>query len=99
MKRLLAAVFAVCVLPAMGAPLSPAAPPASTSGAAEPQAAARRAADVGDRTCLRETGTRIRYRDGRCSAAAGRSWSRDDLLSTGRTNVVDALRALDPSIR
>ncbi|WP_460832256.1 hypothetical protein [Lysobacter humi (ex Lee et al. 2017)] len=99
MKRLLAALFAVCAMPALAAPLAPASTPAPGSGAPDRQVDARDEAATTDRTCLRQTGTRIRYREGRCSAAIGRSWSRDDLLSTGRPDVVEALRALDPSIR
>lgn len=62
--------------------------------------------------CLRYTGSRIRAdrhaqrgaaaaSDRRigCIAAPGRSYSRDDLNSTGAMDVGDALRRLDPAIR
>lgn len=62
-------------------------------------------------TCLRHTGSRIvatrnaRQEAGKdagaepvCVNASGRSYSRDDLERTGRTNVADALRMLDPSV-
>lgn len=55
-----------------------------------------------DRFCVRETGTRIvarRDRERRCSGFAGRSYSREELQSTGRPDIADALRMLDPSIR
>lgn len=60
-----------------------------------------------DRFCLRETGSRIpvvrrldtqRSRD-RCLTSNGRVYTREDLDSTGRVDIADALRALDPSIR
>lgn len=66
---------------------------------------------VTDRTCLRETGSRIRTstatdtrgsetdadRRG-CLGANGRSYSRDDIRRTGEVDLGDALRRLDPSI-
>ena len=57
-----------------------------------------------ERHCLRETGTMIRPRraraDGRClSYQAGRVYTNDDLRNTGQTDVVQALRMLDPAIR
>ena len=62
--------------------------------------------DAFDRFCVRHTGTRIVPRPEReqsqrrrCSGFAGRSYSREDLESTGRHDMADALRALDPSIR
>ncbi len=61
------------------------------------------------RTCLRSTGSRIlaarnerAEKDGkgqRCIAAAGRVYTQRDLDSTGHTDIADALRTLDPSIR
>ncbi len=61
---------------------------------------------VADRFCVRETGSRIpaARRVGTkdnakgCLSSNGRSYSRDDLRNTGRTDLADALRALDPSI-
>ncbi len=71
--------------------------------------------DLRDRTCLRQTGSRVHMRtvaraadagtDTRaasrrdCLAVNGRVYSRDDLDRTGRIDIADALRALDPSIR
>ncbi len=93
---LLAAVLAAAAIPAIAA--EPA-PPARDVVPAT--AAAERDTDTVDRHCLRETGTRIRARTGerRCTAFAGRVWTRDDLDRTGRTDVADALRTLDVSIR
>lgn len=50
-----------------------------------------------DRLCV-ETGTRIKRPVGRCSDRPGRSYSREDLRSTGAVNLDEALQRLDPSI-
>ncbi len=53
-----------------------------------------------DSRCLRETGTRIKRRDGDgCLAAPGRSYSRDEIQRTGALNLGDALQKLEPSVR
>lgn len=57
--------------------------------------------------CLRETGSQIttRYnsrreeRDKQCVSANGRAYSREDIERTGETDLADALRKLDTSIR
>lgn len=53
--------------------------------------------------CLTQTGTRINTRDPKTGKAAcqgpGRHYSRDDIDRTGQTDLADALRRLDPSIR
>jgi len=56
---------------------------------------------LSDTTCLRETGSRITKRAGkpRCTAQPGRVYTKDDIDRTGYTDLGDALRALDPSIR
>lgn len=84
----------------------------NASGAAQPrpantiQAEAEADAKV-DRFCISDTGTRIKKRAERvgsdksqkdCVAAGGRVYTRGDIQSTGRTDLADALRALDPSI-
>lgn len=65
-----------------------------------------------DYRCLRHTGSlitasrnqRVHSRklgkapNARCAPVAGRAWTRDDLDRTGATNVLDALRMLDPSV-
>lgn len=86
---------------------------AAGSGAqAEPATTAQADVDeqqrdrLADRFCVRETGSRIKVaqragsRDDRkqCLVSNGRSYSRDDLRDTGRTDLGDALRALDPAI-
>jgi hypothetical protein len=50
--------------------------------------------------CLRETGTRIKRRDGDgCLASPGRSYSRDELQRTGALTLGEALHRLEPSVR
>lgn len=51
-----------------------------------------------DRTCLQSTGTHIRRRSGECLPVAGRAYGEADLDRTGRTDLAEALSALDPSI-
>jgi hypothetical protein len=59
----------------------------------EPKAAA-----VGlDRTCIRDTATRIPLRPSEC-AGLGRTYSGEDIQHTGATDVGQALRLLDPSV-
>lgn len=52
----------------------------------------------GDRACLRETGSRIRAKPGRCLPVVGKSYSGDELRRTGSPNNARALQMLDPSI-
>ena len=52
----------------------------------------------GDRNCLQSTGSMIPAKPGHCLTAPGRSYSRQDILNTGRINNAQALRDLDPSI-
>jgi outer membrane cobalamin receptor len=60
-----------------------------------------------DRYCLRETGSRVtaarnarsKREQKECVAAGGRVYTRADIDSTGSTDIADALRRLDPSIR
>jgi hypothetical protein len=60
-----------------------------------------------DRNCLRETGSRIATRikpradsrdAKRCVSATGRSYSGEELRRTGRWDLADALRSLDPAV-
>ena len=93
---LLAALLAIAA-PAMAQqPAPPQAPPAAPATDAGGEADRKV-----DRHCLKETGTHIRARSGerRCSAFAGRVWTREDLDRTGHVNIADALRTLDVSIR
>lgn len=83
-----------------------ASPPASDV-AVEPDAAAAKEAEAAkpdaarkdERHCLRETGSRIKRKDqNACLPLAGRSYSRDDLDSTGAVTAGEALSRLDPAI-
>ena len=65
--------------------------------------AAQQKDELREHHCLRHTGSMIRARDRagvgkRCIPASGRVWTREDLDRTGRIDVADALRTLDPSI-
>ncbi len=51
-----------------------------------------------DRTCLMETGTRIKAKDGECSAVVGRSYSKRELDRTGAFTTGEALLMLDPAV-
>lgn len=91
---LLALAVSLAAMPALAAD--------TPRDAARAPAAERDEPASADRHCLKNTGTRIRARAGerpRCSAFAGRAYSRDDLERTGRVDIADALRTLDPSIR
>jgi hypothetical protein len=47
--------------------------------------------------CVQDTGSYIKRKDEKCQPVAGRSYSNDDLTTTGELNTVDALKKLDPS--
>ncbi|GAB3088878.1 hypothetical protein [Lysobacter terrae] len=82
--------------------------PAPNADAAAASQDAAKKTDMDDRHCLRYTGTRITHRsdersDGKkqrmCSnGQIGRAYTREDLDRTGRIDIADALRTLDPSI-
>lgn len=61
---------------------------------------AKRTSNVG---CIKDTGTNIRPRDPKTGKALcigpGRSYSREQIDRTGQTDLADALRRLDPSVR
>lgn len=95
---LLSLLLAAPVFAAEPAITDPAPPAAEAERDA--RASAEREPESADRHCLKETGTRIRPRSGpRCSAYAGRVYTRDDLDRTGQVDIVSALRMLDPSVR
>jgi hypothetical protein len=54
-----------------------------------------------DRMCIKDTGTRIKRPEGdkSCVMQPGRTYSQRELEDTGRIDVADALRALDPSLQ
>ena len=62
---------------------------------------------LSDRNCLRSTGSlvttrynaRVEREKQKCISANGRSYTQEDLRDTGATDIGDALRRLDPSVR
>jgi hypothetical protein len=60
-----------------------------------------------DRVCIQQTGSRItearnarsKNAEKECVAAGGRVYTRRDIENSGETDLADALRKLDPSIR
>jgi len=104
---LLGLAFAAAAQTAAPAPAEPAAEPAVVTPAASAEqadalenVATRNLAE--DRNCLRETGSRVIRADSKgrkCVNAPGRSYTREDINSTGAVDLADALRRLDPSIR
>lgn len=52
----------------------------------------------GDRSCIRDTGSLIPARQGKCLPVSGRSYSKDDIDNTGAHTLGPALERLDPSI-
>jgi hypothetical protein len=67
---------------------------------ADAQAETKKA--IEQRKCLQYTGSRIRSHDATgkrsCVAGPGSVYSRDDIDSTGQTDLAGALQRLDPSI-
>jgi outer membrane cobalamin receptor len=49
--------------------------------------------------CLKETGSRIKPKEGECVEAPGKVITRDDIDRTGSTSTADAIRRLEPSAR
>lgn len=106
MKRILLAIaltgFAFAASAQANPPAEEPEEAASTSLKAEAKADAKT-----DRFCIRETGSRIsasrnarsKQEQDECVAAGGRVYTRADIESTGSTDIADALRRLDPSIR
>jgi len=47
--------------------------------------------------CIKETGTRIKPKEGDC-VGPGRTYSRDELDRTGAFSAAEALRKLDPAL-
>lgn len=106
MKRILLAIaltgFALAAVAQANPPAEEPEEAASTSLKAEAKADAKT-----DRYCVRETGSRItasrnarsKQEQEECIAAGGRVYTRADIESTGSTDIADALRRLDPSIR
>lgn len=98
-RPILLSLLLAAAAPAMAQAPTP--PVASTPAADAPAETAPEAERTVDRHCLRATGTLIRARPGerRCAPFAGRVWTREDLDRTGHTDIAQALRTLDVSIR
>jgi hypothetical protein len=50
------------------------------------------------KTCMHDTGTRIKLAPDECSASAGRNYTKEDVDRTGKTTAGGALRLMDPAI-
>ena len=99
-----------CIAAALAA-LAFAAAPVAAYAQDEPEEAersrARDARKADDRFCIEQTGSRItaarnaRSRSDQkdCVASGGRVYTREDIERSGSTDLRDALRRLDPSIR
>ncbi len=66
----------------------------ATQGPPRSSASASAAPPAG---CVKDTGSRVAPKTGTC-VNFGRSWSGDDLRSTGEADVGDALQKLDPAV-
>jgi hypothetical protein len=86
-NQLIGAALSLCVAACASTPSSPG---AATSKAA----AAPNLTPVG---CVSNTATRIPMSHAKC-AAFGRTWTDQDIKTTGATDSAQALRLLDPSI-
>ena len=64
-------------------------PPASAKGSKQPGT---------DHNCLRQTGSHIPPKDGKCIPAPGRAYDKQDIDRTGEQRLGPALRTLDPSV-
>ncbi|WP_162315326.1 hypothetical protein [Pseudoxanthomonas yeongjuensis] len=82
-------------------PASDAARPASKDEVTRKDDVAKKD-EVSDRSCLKETGSRLAPRPDnkgrKCVNATGRSYTKDDLDRTGAIDLSDALRRLDPAV-
>ncbi len=56
------------------------------------------AAPLTSQVCPQDTGSRIPRKPGDCLSSAGRTYSSEELRSTGSINAGDGLRRMDPSI-
>lgn len=107
MKRVLIAVTATLAVAAAGSAFGPMAQEIEPEEEAREQAREARKDRASERFCIQETGSRIvatrnaRSNEERkeCVAAGGRVYTREDIERTGSTDLADALRRLDPTIR
>jgi hypothetical protein len=87
-----ALILSVCVAAlAAGCATSPKPTDSTTASAVDK-------APLANVQCVRETGSYIKRKDEKCNDVAGRSYSNDDLQTTGEINTADALKKLDPSL-
>lgn len=112
MKHLSHLALAACLMAATAQAQSPASTPepapaptadrvVETAPSATPPSETEEKPRLSEANCVRQTGSRIRQRDAKtaCNGQPGRSYSKDELDRTGHTNLADALRTLDPSVR
>lgn len=67
-------------------------PPASSAGGASAQR------PVDERHCLRQTGSHIPPKEGKCIPMPGRVYDKTDIDRTGENRLGPALKKLDPSV-
>lgn len=108
---LLGLAFAAVAQTPAPAPVEPVAPQAAAAPVNDAAATAQPALkdeltkkdDVTDRSCLKETGSRLAPRPDskgrKCVNATGRSYTKEDVDRTGAIDLKDALRRLDPAVR
>lgn len=73
---------------------------ASSTSFADPPSTPSAAPVVADPAhCLKDTGSRIKPKDGRCVNAPGQVISHEDIERSGATNTAEALRDLSPAVQ
>jgi hypothetical protein len=94
LAALMAAGFAVTAIAA------PQSTTASNPSVAAPSATQAPQSPIkpGDRNCLRDTGSLIPAKKGECLPVTGRTYTKQDIDSTGAHTLGPALQRLDPSI-
>ena len=107
---LLGLAFAVAAQTPAPTPAEPVAPQAAaapvndaaTTAQPVPKDEAAKKDEVSDRNCLKETGSRLAPRPDskgrKCVNATGRSYTKEEMDSTGAIDLKDALRRLDPAV-
>lgn len=106
---LFAAIFGLSIVATAQTPAPPPAEAASEQAVAAPVASVQdeervKATNLSKRSdgnCLTRTGSRVVRDEGtgrKCANAPGRVYSREEIVRTGRIDLADALRALDPAI-